>query len=199
MNQLARPLALLALWLVLPGAALAGSICGTVTDSDSSQPVAQAAVFLFDDQGAYTGLHAGTDGAGWYCIDEVPPGEYTLQVRRDDYLESVLAGIVVEDNATGIDVGLDALLGLRAWPNPVATSLQLSLRAPAGAELTLEVFDLAGRRVRGWSGRAASDRSPTSLSWDMLDWQGRPVASGPYFLRLRSGGAEATRRILHIR
>lgn len=197
MDHPARLLPALLLWLALPGAALAASVCGTVTDSDSNQPVAQAAVFLFDDLGDYTGLYAGTDAAGWYCIEGVPPGQYTLQVRRDDYLESVITNVLVEDTTTGIDVGLDALLSLRAWPNPVATSLQLALRAPAGSELSLEVFDLAGRRVRAWAGRATGER--TTLQWDLRDWQGKPVASGPYFLRLRSGDAEATRRILHLR
>jgi hypothetical protein len=67
-----------------PAVCFAGAICGTVRDSETLQPVHRAAVFLFDNLDQYTGRYAGTDVAGHYCIDNVPNGTYTLQVRVDD-------------------------------------------------------------------------------------------------------------------
>ena len=47
-----------------PSHARAGTICGTVRDADTSLPVAQAAVFLYESNGTYTGIHDDTDVAG---------------------------------------------------------------------------------------------------------------------------------------
>jgi hypothetical protein len=98
------PAGVLGLLLLLSaGLARAGSICGTVRDGTTLQPVPNAAVFLFDNLDQYTSLYAGTDVNGRYCIDNIPNGTYTLQVRVDDFLSAVVRGIVVDD-ATAVDV-----------------------------------------------------------------------------------------------
>jgi hypothetical protein len=49
----------------LPAPALAGTICGAVTDAQTGQPVAQAGVFVRENAGgAYTGWHAASDSQG---------------------------------------------------------------------------------------------------------------------------------------
>ncbi len=183
--------------LLLAGAARAGSICGTVRDGVTAQPVPNAAVFLFDQLDQYTGLYAGTDVGGHYCIDNVPSGTYTIQVRVNDYLSAVVRGIVVDD-ATDVDVTTRAPMFLdQPWPNPATNEVTFRLGAPAGTDTRLEVYDVRGRLVMGWRGE--SPAGGRTIRWDLRDTQGDPIASGIYLIRLRAGGSEIVRRFVRIR
>jgi hypothetical protein len=177
--------------------AMAGSICGTVRDGQTLQPVASAAVFLFDQADQYTGLYAGTDVAGHYCIDNIPSGTYTIQVRVNDYVSAVVRDIVVDD-ATGVDVTTRTPFFLeQPWPNPATSDVVFRLDAPDGAPISLEVFDVSGRLVMGWKGEGPS--TARDIRWDLRDTNGSPVVSGIYLVRLRAGGDEIVRRFVRLR
>lgn len=178
------------------GACLAGTLCGTVRDAQTLQPVPRAAVFLFDPLDQYTGLHAGTGVDGRYCIGDIPSGTYTLQVRVDDYLAAVVRDIVVDD-ATSVDVHTRTPVFLgQPWPNPAAGGVAFDIATPNGAPTTLEVFDVRGRQVMGWRGPGTGDQT---IRWNLTDADGSPVASGIYLVRLRAGGNEAVRRFVRLR
>ncbi len=186
-------LALLLLFAV--SSAFAGSICGIVRDGVTTLPVANAAVFLFDNADQYTGLYAGTDVAGHYCIDNIPSGTYTIQVRVNDYLSAVVRNIVVDD-ATAVDIDTRPRFYLdQPWPNPATNEVTFRLGAPSG-DATVEVYDVAGRLVMGWRGDGTGDRT---IRWDLHDTGGRSVASGVYLVRLRAGGNEIVRRFVRLR
>jgi hypothetical protein len=176
---------------------LAGSICGVVRDGQSLQPVPRAAVFLFDHLDQYTGLYAGTDLAGHYCIDNVSPGTYTLQVRVDNYLTAVVRNVLIDD-FTGVDITTHTPFFLdQPYPNPATSDVVFRLDAPDGTPTTLEVFDVRGRLVMGWKGEGPS--SMRDIHWNLRDAGGDPVASGIYLVRLRAGGNEVVRRFVRLR
>lgn len=179
--------------------ALAGSICGTVRDSQTNQPVAQAALFLFDSLDQYTGLYAGSDVSGNYCIDGITPGTYTLQVKVNDYRVAVVTGIVVTDTATGVDVDLRWRVRLfDPWPNPASSNVSFRLEAPPESRVQLDVFDVAGRRVYGWQGQAPEGGEHT-VEWNLRDFDGSDLQSGIYFVRLRAANTTAVRRFVRLR
>jgi hypothetical protein len=183
--------------VALPVVCLGGAICGTVRDGQTLQPIPNAAVFLFDNLDQYTGLYAGTDPVGHYCIANVPNGTYTLQVRVDDYLAAVVRNIVVDD-ATGVDITTRPPLFLnQPWPNPATSDVVFELDAPDGAPTVLEVYDVRGRLVMGWTGDGPA--GTRSIRWDLRDATGSPLASGIYLVRLRAGGQEAVRRFVRLR
>ena len=84
--------------------AAAGTICGTVRDADTLLPVPQAAIFLYDNTNTYTGIHTATNASGAYCLENVQPATYTIEVRRDGYVTVVVSDIEVLDTSTGVDV-----------------------------------------------------------------------------------------------
>ena len=185
------------LLLVSAGIVRAGSICGTVRDGASLQPVPNAAVFLFDDLDQYTGLYAGTDVNGHYCINSIPVGTYTIQVRVDDFVSAIVRGVFVdEDTAVDVTTRPPLFLG-QPWPNPARNDVAFQLNAPDGAQTTLEVYDVRGRLVMGWSGDGPTDGR--TIHWNLRDAHGEPVASGVYLVRLRAGGNEVVRRFVRIR
>jgi hypothetical protein len=194
----------LVLATVLPIAALsapafAGSICGTVRDVTNNQPVPQAAVFLFDNSDQYTGLYDDTDVNGEYCIDNVPVGVYTLQVRVNNYMIALVPGVEVEETPTGVDVDLTPRFSLaQPWPNPASTNVTFRLNSEPGSDIELDVFDVTGRRLYGWKG-SAGETGERTIEWNLRDFNGADIQSGIYFVRLNTSGTTAVRRFVRLR
>jgi hypothetical protein len=84
------------------------------------------------------------------------------------------------------------------YPNPFnpATTIHYELDEPA--HVIVEVYDLAGRRVRALVDADLSS-GPASVVWDGRDDRGQGVASGTYFCRLSIGLEHQTLRMLLVK
>ena len=176
----------------------AGTLCGTVRDATTNDPVGQVGVFLRQTTGAYTGFSTGTALDGTFCLSNVPAGTYDLEVLRDDFVVAYLRGVVVTESS--IDVGVLASEGLalaRPTPNPAFSSTRLAWTLPVAGRMQLRILDAAGRLVRGWGGDAPAGTG--ALVWDLRDTRGSFVASGTYYLVLESGGARQVRTLVRVR
>ena len=83
---------------------------------------------------------------------------------------------------------------LPAAPNPFNPRTTILFTLDSDGAVQLEVFDLAGRRVRTLAdgSYAAGEHR---LSWEGRDDEGRRLNSGVYLLRLKGSGFVATRRV----
>ncbi len=136
--------------------------------------------------------------ATWRVLDT---GITALRYRTAMLPFVVSAGYVTRSVATnaGTDTHPPAALEIRAWPNPAnpVVHLAITTRDP-GRALTVDVFDVRGRRVRRlFTGVRPAGSTP--LRWNGRDDAGRDVASGVYFARAVSGVETATARIVIIR
>ena len=87
-----------------------------------------------------------------------------------------------------------ATQALSVAPNPFQTHTTITYSSPPSAETTLDVFDVAGRRVTTIDIERDAGRS--EIRWDGRDETGRPLGSGVYFVRLSvDGNPVATRRV----
>ncbi|HKW15632.1 MAG TPA: T9SS type A sorting domain-containing protein, partial [Candidatus Krumholzibacteria bacterium] len=92
---------------------------------------------------------------------------------------------------------IDQLTVLQNRPNPFAQETQLEVGLPSAGRITVDVYDVAGRRVRelatdgvkGWQGIALAG----------VDGRGAPLASGVYFYKIHAGGETLTRKMLITR
>ena len=83
-------------------------------------------------------------------------------------------------------------------PNPFARETELRFRIGLPGEVSLVVYDCAGRKVRTLiNGRL--DAGEHAVRWDGRDDGGRPAASGVYFHELRSGESVSERKLLLLR
>jgi hypothetical protein len=87
---------------------------------------------------------------------------------------------------------------LAGRPNPFSSTTSVPFRLREDGRATVEVFDLAGRRVARLADgpRSAGEHA---VAWDGRDDSGRPVPAGVYFCRLRAGGIEDARRLVLLR
>lgn len=84
-------------------------------------------------------------------------------------------------------------------PNPVGRAAGCVIRfaLPAAGDVTMDVIDLAGRRVhRVAEGSHAAGAG--SFAWDGRDDAGREVPAGVYFVIVRAGGAEAKAKVVRL-
>jgi flagellar hook assembly protein FlgD len=83
-------------------------------------------------------------------------------------------------------------------PNPFAGSTKISFYVPSTAEISVEVFDVAGRKVCDlYAGEAPAGRS--EFLWDGRDASGRELVSGVYFCKVRFGSMSISKKMLKIR
>lgn len=85
-------------------AGTSGKIAGTITDSQTGEPLGGVNVFL---EG--TRMGSATDFEGYFVILNVPPGKYNLKVNYIGYAEHTVKDVVVKiDLTTRIDIKLKA-------------------------------------------------------------------------------------------
>ncbi len=195
----ARVLVLCCSLLAPARVALAGTLCGTVTETQSGAPVAYAGVFLRTPTGEYTGINGATDAAGSFCIASVPAGTYDLEIRVDHEQVAYVRGVVVTTSTTDVDVTA-APAGTRLSapvPNPARAVTHLAWTLASPSRVRIAIYDLRGRFVRGWSGAAIAPGSH-STEWDLRDASGRPVAPGVYFVRLDTDRLHLSRTIVRL-
>ncbi|HET9325750.1 MAG TPA: M14 family zinc carboxypeptidase [Candidatus Eisenbacteria bacterium] len=100
------------------------------------------------------------------------------------------APVAVGETPTGAALELAA-----PSPNPARQAARLAFTLPVAGDVRLEVLDLQGRRVRSLAdGRYSAARY--ELGWDLLDASGRRTPPGLYLLRLTTGTASVTRRLM---
>jgi hypothetical protein len=104
-------------------------------------------------------------------------------------------GSFVIGSATGVGDVLPTVHRLyQNSPNPFAAATRAAFDLPVEGRVTLEVFDLTGRKVRA----LADDWYPAGkhdISWDGRDAVGRSLAGGIYFLHMKSGSFSDTKRM----
>lgn len=111
----------------------------------------------------------------------------------------VMAATAVEPG--GPEIGLPASAPIvslgEARPNPTQGETEISWSLSAPAVVTLDIYDISGRRVRGLAS-GDFEAGAYRASWDGLDESGVRAASGHYLYRLDAGGYHETKRLVLI-
>jgi hypothetical protein len=149
----------------------------------------------------------GKDRYQRFGIETAFPGD----INGDDYPEFIASSQYYEDpgrscvtiyttNMSSVRASdplpLVKEIELECYPNPFNSSTVISYKAQ-GSEATLEIFDLAGRKVRLFN--LASHSGQAQVVWDGTNEAGQGVSSGIYFCRLTAGSLSATKKLVLIR
>ena len=89
-------------------------------------------------------------------------------------------------------------LPVTASPNPFRGTTTIGYCLPERTFATLEIYNVAGQAVAKLVNGTRSEGGH-SISWDGLDFVGRPLQPGVYFARLQIAGHVATKPIVLIR
>jgi hypothetical protein len=107
--------------------------------------------------------------------------------------------IPLEFDVIGTGLGDHGALSIvSVMPNPTRGGVALSFQTAPGARSRVEVFDVAGRRVREMD-MGVGDGGVRSAIWDGLDGNGSRAPGGVYWLRLSAGGRRVSQRVVMLR
>ena len=99
------------------------------------------------------------------------------------------------ESAVGEQPARDAFRLLPNVPNPFNPITRIRFSLPERSDVTIQIFDVSGRRVRSLRDGAMMDAGLRSVEWNGDDDRGRPVPSGAYYYVVQSDGARLTGRM----
>jgi hypothetical protein len=104
--------------------------------------------------------------------------------------------------ANGVELASSASVAageLFAAPNPFRGVCRIAFRLGTSCAVTIEIVDVAGRRVRHLAEAEWMPAGSHALSWDGRGDDGRALAAGVYFVRADAGDGARTEKILLLR
>jgi hypothetical protein len=84
------------------------------------------------------------------------------------------------------------------YPNPFNPTTTIEFSLPSRGQVTLEVFNLLGQRVRVLAD-GLFEPGRYTVTWDGADERGNPVSSGAYFYRLNAAGFDQMKRMVLLK
>ncbi|MDA0334936.1 MAG: DUF3179 domain-containing (seleno)protein [bacterium] len=120
----------------------------------------------------------------WFAWSTYWP-ESTIWETGDGIIEAPPPITAVLEPATAtVPVGFDLA---QNHPNPFNPDTRIHFTLPVGGQMTLQIFNAAGQRVRSLAD-GAHRAGVYDVTWDGTDGSGRRVASGTYLYRLEMPG-----------
>ena len=143
-----------------------------------------------------------TDGSGEATIPIDPPGAYpsrmTLTVTAYNAVTYQAQITVLDPEKRCSEPPETDLQVSRIAPNPLCIGAQITYATSAEGRLRIELFDIAGRRVRVLvDGVVAAGTQ--SLTWNGKDEWGRALESGLYYYRIATPNHIRKKAVILIR
>ena len=161
-------------------------------------------ILLSRDGGfTWTPLALGTPNDGAESVVLSAPSDSTCRIKIESigniFYDVSDMNFRIDAPSVTVAPGTDpAKLALRTpEPNPSAGSVTLRYDLPLAGAVELAVYTIQGRRVRALrSGSQAAGQH--AMTWDGRDDGGRRAGAGVYYVRLKSAGREAMRRLVRL-
>jgi hypothetical protein len=133
-----------------------------------------------------------------------PCGDWLMRVIVKNHDDNVCVHkiVVVWHQTAGVgdkhgDMPTMFQLG-RNVPNPFSVSTELRYAVPSEAVVSLDIYDVQGKKVRNLVSGAVPAGYHTAV-WDGKDNQKRPVAPGIYYARMVSGSFAGTAKLMYLK
>jgi hypothetical protein len=142
-----------------------------------------------------------TNSTGYFQFTELPPLLYTVEMIPPSGMDAVITSVDVPvrpgstamvnfelqiASAVGDDL-LPVKLLCGAYPNPFNPRTTIHFELPQASMVSLEIFDIAGRRLIQLIHEQKYSAGRYSMVWNGVDGRGNRLSSGIYHYRLRAG------------
>ena len=191
-----------------PMSGSAGPICAPCSYTLGTGLPASASRWLEVDIGNLSPVPATKQGFAVVRVAGADPGAVVLEQFEEAFHASptarshsgrLLTALALPTGTLAVDEpdAAGATLMLRSSPNPAAGAMTFDFDLAHRADVDLDVFDAAGRRVATvYSGARPAGRQ--SLQWNRRDDQGNTMAAGIYYGRLRANDGSRVTRLVFL-
>jgi hypothetical protein len=149
------------------------------------------------------GVPAGQDR---YVLDlsgegRLAPGQTLALEGREQRRLKVIVGTKAFAKAESEGIELNTFrTELRAnYPNPFGEGTQIAYTLSSERAVTIEIYDVLGRRVRTLVGGKSREAGLHKERWRGRTQYGKPAGSGVYFYRIKAGDFTATKKMVLVR
>jgi len=94
--------------------------------------------------------------------------------------------------ATEDDVLPGVALNLSAYPNPFASSVNITLQSKSNAPVKASIYNIKGQLIKALG-------NSKSLIWEGTDSNNQPVSNGIYFVKAEQDGKTVTGKVIRIK
>ncbi len=171
-------------------------LAGAVSSNFSPQ------LYIFDPNGTLIGSDVSSFLAEFHAT-LADSGSHTIWVTESggnntgSYVLSFSDAVV--DVAENQDT-IPAHFGLaQNYPNPFNPSTTIRYQLPVSGSVRLEIFNVAGHRIRTLLDSATKEAGVHAVEWDGTNDQGIQTGSGLYIYRIRVGGFQEVKRMMLIK
>ncbi len=167
-------------------------------------PDAPSTLVVGTDFGVF---HSTDTGGSWQALGIGLPNVVVTDLTLHEPTRTLVAGTygrsmwtfdlagAVDASDLALDAGKIAAPMLRpVRPNPARSSIEVQWVQPRAASISVEVFDVAGRRVATLA-QGSSDAGAHARTWDRRGADGALAGAGVYFVRLAGDGVSCTRKV----
>jgi photosystem II stability/assembly factor-like uncharacterized protein len=185
---------------------ITGDLPGAPVNALVVDPADPARLFVGSDVGCF---YTEDYGASWDMLGTGLPAVPVYDLKLHNPTRTLVAGThgrsmyafdltTLPDLASVKRPRLDGGAGLSSYPNPFTEATTIRLSLPKAGDISLDIYDVAGRRVRSLeAGRVAAGSH--EIIWDGRSDAGLPAASGIYYVRLETPEGMATHTLNLVR
>lgn len=186
---------------------------GSVIDENNS-PLSGTTIYAYNNAGEIAGYYV-TNSTGKYNIEGLIPGSYTITAEKMMYESESQSVIFTEANYSmnNMDFSLELssptsineeIIPVRAvmlknnYPNPFNPRTTISFDVNKDTEIEIAIYDISGKLVK------ILEKENYKIGSYQTEWNGtnlynEQVSSGIYFVHLRGGGIESTKKIMMLK
>jgi len=84
------------------------------------------------------------------------------------------------------------------YPNPFNPETNIFFSIPSKQDVSLEIFDMAGRKIRKVN-MAGAEKGNHIIKWSGLNQNGNLVSAGIYFYRLSTSSFSMTKKMILLK
>jgi len=181
-----------------------GAVCGTVLDNNSLEPIEGATVSVDD----FTVI---TDENGYYSIS-MPEGIYQLTCQKENYQDFTYSQdvIIIPCETTEINFNMTPMVEagedqiplattlIGNHPNPFNPDTNISYAIKEAGKVKIEVYNIKGQLVKTLV-NVIKEAGNSMVTWSGKDNNNKPVSSGMYFYKMRSGNYTSSKKMIILK
>ena len=154
----------------------------------------------FSDTTSFAEIYRTTgDGAGGAIVawQDLRNGQFSWQSQTNwDIYVGHVTPVAVADVGPRVEPAAELLT---AVPNPTMAGVRIGFRVTRPTNVTVEIVDVAARRIRTLLAGASFALGGHDVTWDGRDTSGARAKPGIYFVRLATPGRVVVRKLVMLK
>ncbi len=135
------------------------------------------------------------------CVTPTGAGPDTcnITIASNDPAGPAIIPVTLQQVTGAGDSGPPLLSAISVAPNPFTSRTRIGFSLPERMPVTVEIWSVTGRKVKTLAREKVLPGGPQGLDWKGRNERGEPVASGVYFIRMKTPAGNRKARMVLLK